>query len=173
MKINTGLTGLENLIAQILADNVGQSLTASQFTAGAPGVIDIGGRNTSIELTAVPGEGYAGAVTFNYIRLDLNSGVATPVTSVEVLAADDMATALGKVATAMGLVAADIDASAYTAPVDENTDGTITLTPQAGSLLYVGAPVVITLTAAAIADPEMGGTFATTDLNGFEAETVA
>ena len=173
MKINASKSALANLIDQILADNVGKSLTEAQFTAGVPAVVaGTGGRNTEVTLTAVVGQGYTGSVTFAYTRLDLDSGTASPVTSVEVLLADDQAASLAKVIAAKGLVAAEVEGSAYTAPVDDTTPGTITITPKADSVLYVGGPVVIELTVPA-ADPDMGETFATTDLNGFEPETVA
>lgn len=172
MKINVGLSALDNLIAQILEDNVGQTLTASQFTPGAVSVFVEGGndRNSEITLTAVPGEGYTGSKVFHFTRLALDTGTAVPVTSVEVVALDDQAASLAKVITAMGLVAAEVDASDYTAPVDEDTDGMITLTPKAGSLLYVGAPVIILLTLPVVVEPDMGTTFGTSELNGFEPE---
>lgn len=175
MKINVSISALENLIAQILADNAGQTLTAAQFTAGAPTVYDIpeDDRNTEITLTAVEGQGYTGSVAFHYTRLDLNSGVAVPVTSVQVASGDDMAASLAKAAAAMGLIAEEIDGSDFTAPVDDQTPGSLTLTPKATSLVYVGAPVTIALTVPAETDPAMGDTFTTTDLNGFEPETVA
>lgn len=171
MKINTGVSALQNLIALILADNEGTALTEAQFTAGAPAVIaGEEGRNTSVTLTAVEGEGYAGSVTFNYTRLDLNSGVAVPVTSVQIAEGDDLAAATAAVVAAMGLVADEVTASDFEAPVGE-TAGSIVITAVAGSLLYTGEPVIIELTVPAPATPDMSETFAVTDLNGFVAET--
>jgi hypothetical protein len=170
MKIDVAKTAQENLIALIVAANPGKELAANQFTAAAPVVIpDDAGRNTTITLSAVVGQGYgAGDATFKYTRLSLAGVNVTPVTSVRVVDGDDEAATLTKVLAATGILASEVDASDYNAPTDDSVPGMITLTPKAGSTLYVGEEVVIELTWAAEAEPTLGETFTVTDLDGFE-----
>lgn len=171
MQINVAKTAQENLIDLIIDANPGKSLAANQFTAAAPVVIpDDAGRNTTVTLSAVVGQGYgAGDVTFKYTRLPLTSGQATPVTTVTVVEGDDEAASLAKVISALGILASEVDASDYAAPADASTPGMITLTPKATSALYVGDAVVIELDIAGEVEPTLAETFTVTDLNGFEA----
>jgi len=170
MKINVAKTAQENLIDLIIDANPGKSLTAAQFTAANPVVIpDDAGRNTTIVLSAVVGQGYgAGDVTFKYTRLGLAGVNVTPVTSVRVAEGDDQAASLAKVLAAVGILGSEVDASDYAAPTDDTVPGMITLTPKANSALYVGEEVVIELTWAPEVEPTLADTFTTTDLDGFE-----
>lgn len=167
MKIDVSKSPLENVVGLVVEVNPGKTLTAAQVTAGAPSVIDTGlGRgNTDLLLTAVVGQGKAGSFTFSYTRLALDKGVAVAPTSVQVVDGDDQAASFAKVITALGLKASDVTSSAYTAPVDTETDGTITVSAVADSLLYVGADLVITLT---FADPQLDEEFTVKTANGFE-----
>ncbi|MNQ09547.1 hypothetical protein D3C85_223640 [compost metagenome] len=173
MKVNIAISPLENILAAINAANTASStnITSAQVTAAAP-VVAAGtaGRNTTVELTGVDGQGIEGSRVFAYTRQSLATGAvaSTAPASVTVLQADDQAASVTKVATALGLVASEFDASAYTAPEDQSTPGTVTITAKATSLLYVGVRVV----PLNFADADVA--FATvapiTDLDAFEAE---
>lgn len=173
MKVNITLSPLANVLAAINAANVGTStnISAAQVTAAAPVVAaGTGGRNTTVLLTGVDGQGIEGSRTFAYTRQSLDAGAvptAAPA-SVTVAGGDNQAASVAKVATALGLLASEFDASAYTAPADEVTPGTVTLTAKVTSLLYVGVRVV----PLNFADTDVA--FATvapvTDLDAFDAE---
>lgn len=173
MKVNITLSPLANVLAAINAANTATStnITEAQVTAAAPVVAaGTGGRNTSVALTGVNGEGIEGSRTFSYTRQSLDAGAvaSTAPASVLVAQADNQAASVTKVATALGLLASEFDASAYTAPADQLTPGTVTLTAKATSLLYVGARVV----PLNFADSDVA--FATVapvqDADGFDAE---
>jgi hypothetical protein len=170
MKINLAKTPLENLVLQVVEDNSGLVLTAAQVTAGLPTTFGGDPQNTQVTLTAVEGQGYTGTKLVKYVRLDMNSGVAVPVTTLEVLAADNQAAVEAKVITALGLLASDVVFSAYTAAVDDATPGTITVAPAANSLLYVGAAKTIAITVPAVADPDLEDEIVIDELSGFDPE---
>jgi len=173
MKVNIALSPLGNVLAAINAANTATStnITTSQVTAAAPvTAAGTGGRNTTVLLTGIDGQGIEGTRTFAYTRQSLASGAvaSTAPASVEVDEADNQAASVTKVAAALGLLASEFDASAYTAPVDQSTPGTVTITAKASSLLYVGARTV----PLNFADADVA--FATvapvTDADGFDAE---
>lgn len=168
MQIDISKSGLENLVAQVVADNSGLSLTAAQVTAGAPSTFSggAGDQNTQVTLTAVEGQGYQGSKLVKYTRLGLDSGVAVPVTTLQVLAADNQAAVEAKVAAALGLRASELTFSAYTAAADE-APGSITISAVAGSLLYVGADKVLEITVPDV-DPDLGDEITNDELNGFD-----
>lgn len=173
MKVNIALTPLANVLAAINAANTATStnITEAQVTAAAPTTVaGTGGRNTSVELTGIDGQGIEGSRTFSYTRQSLATGAvaSTAPASVTVAEGDDQAASVAKVATALGLLASEFDASAYTAPEDQSTPGTVTITAKATSLLYTGVRVV----PLNFADADVA--FATvapvTDADGFDAE---
>lgn len=147
MKINVSISAIANLIAQINADNAGLNLTEAQVTIGAPSARtpDANTNNTTLDLAAVAGQGYSGTKTITYMRLGMDSGVVTPVTGLTVTAANTQAEVLTMAATDMGLVEAELEVTAFTAPVDSSTPGSITIQPKATSLLYVGAAKTLDL----------------------------
>jgi len=173
MKVNITLTPLANVLAAINAANTATStnITESQVTAAAPTTAaGTGGRNTSVVLTGIDGQGIEGSRTFSYTRQSLASGAVASTAPASVLVAegDNQAASVTKVATALGLLASEFDASAYTAPVDQTTPGTVTITAKTSSLLYVGSRVV----PLNFADEDVA--FATvapvTDADGFDPE---
>lgn len=168
MQIDVSKSGLENLVAQVVADNSGLSLTAAQVTAGVPATFSggAGDQNTQVTLTAVEGQGYQGSKLVKYTRLGMDSGVAVPVTTLQVLAADNQAAVQTKVATALGLRESDLTFSAYTAAAD-GVPGSITISPAANSLLYVGADKVLEITVPDV-DPDLGDEITNDELNGFD-----
>lgn len=170
MKINLTKTPLENLVLQIVEDNAGLVLTAAQVTAGVPA--DFGGspQNTQVTLTAVEGQGYTGTKLIKYSRLSMNSGVAVPVTSVEVLDTDNQAAVETKVAAAMGLLKSELTFASYTAPVDVSTPGGINVNPNIASLLYQGNGVAIALTLPVPVDPDLEDEIVIDELSGFDPE---
>lgn len=164
MLIDVSKSPLENLVAQVVADNSGLSLTAAQVTAGNPSVFAGDPQNTQVTLTAVNGQGWTGSKLFKYTRLSLDSGVAVPVTSVVVEEADNQAAVETKVATALGLRKDQITFSAYSAAT-EGAAGSLTLAIVANSLLYVGANKTVELT---IAPEDLAG-ITNDELTGFTA----
>jgi hypothetical protein len=170
MKINLTKTPLENLVLQVVEDNVGLVLAATQVTAGLPSVFAGDPQNTQVTLTAVEGQGFTGSKLVKYVRLGMDSGKAVPVTTLQVLAADNQAAVQTKVAVALGLLESDLAFSAYTAAVDDATPGTITVAPAANSLLYVGASKVVEITVPAVADPDLEAEIVIDELSGFDPE---
>lgn len=166
MKINVTKTGLENLVLQVVADNDGLALASTQVTAAAPAVIDEGALNTSVLLTAVEGQGFAGTKTVKYTRLGMDSGVAVPVSTLEVQPAAEQAAIEAGVVVALGLVAADVVFSAYTAAA-EGAPGSITVGPAPDSLLYVGEVKAVTLTLPVVATPTLEDEIVVDELSGF------
>jgi hypothetical protein len=173
MKLNIALSAVANVLGAINAANtaVSLALTEAQVTFAAPAVTaGTAGRNTSITLTGVNGQGVEGSRTFSYTRQSLAAGAvaSTAPASVTTAPGDTEAASLTKVATALGLLAGEFTSSAFTAPADMTTPGTITLTANAASLVYTGARTV------ALNFPDSDVDFATlaptTDLDGFDAE---
>lgn len=164
--IDVAKSALQNICDLVNEVNSGLGISATSVTAGTPSVItepDVDGRNTSVVLTAVSGQGYSGSKSINYARLGMDSGVVTPVTSVTVLEADNQAEVQTKVATALGLIGSELAFTAYTA-AQVGTDGTITVGPATNSLLYVGATKDVALTISSI---DLSSSITTTDTNGF------
>lgn len=173
MKVNIAISPLANVLAAINAANTASStnILESQVTAAAPTVTaGTAGRNTSVELTGIDGQGIQGSRTFSYTRQALDGG-AVPTTApafVLVAVSDTRAQSRAKVATALGLLASEIGDVAYTAPADQLTPGSITISANDPGYLYIGTRVV------ALHFPDADVDFATiapiTDLDSFEAE---
>lgn len=173
MRIDLTLNPQENILALVQDANPGLTITLAQVTVGAPApAADGAARNSTVTLTAVANAGFAGDIAITYNRLALTDNVAVVPDSVQILGDDSEAVAGGKVAAALGLVAGEYTTTAFTAPVNEDTPGTITLTPADGSLLYVGDAVVMTLTIAD-ADVPLATAVANTEMNGFDPATTA
>lgn len=173
MKVNITLSPLANVLAAINAANVASStnITEAQVTAGAPVTASgTAGRNTTVLLTGVDGQGIEGTRTFSYTRQALDGGAVatTAPTFVIVLQADTREQSLTKVVTALGLKESEIESLAYTAPIDQATPGTISLAAVNPSYLYIGTREV----ELRFADADVA--FATvapeTDADGFDAE---
>lgn len=170
-KINLALSAVANVLALLNADNPGAvaPFTAANITLGVPAerVADADPSNTSLGLTSVADQGYTGTDTVTYTRLSVLQGNLAPVTAVPVVLADDQAAVEAKVIAALKVLASEVTFSAYTAPVDEATPGTITVTPVAGSLLYVGAAAVLDITVQD-ADAVLADNITQKQLSGFE-----
>lgn len=173
MKVNIALSPIANVLAAINAANVASStnITEAQVTFGAPTVsAGTGGRNTSVTLTGVDGQGIEGSRTFAYTRQSLDAGAVASgaPASVVVLQSDTRAQSLAKVVAALGLVAEEIEDVSYTAPADQATPGTIQIAAVNPGYLYIGIRDV----ALHFVDADVP--FATvapiTDLDSFEAE---
>lgn len=173
MKVNIALSPLANVLAAINAANTASStnITEAQVTAGAPTVAaGTAGRNTSVLLTGVDGQGIEGTRTFSYTRQALDGGAVatTAPTFVTVLEADTRDQSRVKVCTALGLMASEIEDLAYTAPVDAATPGTISISAKNPGYLYIGTREV----ELRFADTDVA--FATvapeTDADGFDPE---
>jgi hypothetical protein len=168
MQIDISKSPLENLVLQVVEDNAGLVLAATQVTAGAPSAFAGDPQNTQVTLTAIDGQGFTGSKLVKYVRLGMDSGVAVPVTTLQVLAADNQAAVEAKVAVALGLVEDELVFSAYTAAVDDATPGTITVAAVATSLLYAGAAKTIEITVAAVPDPSLEDEVVIDELTGFD-----
>ena len=168
MQIDISKSPLENLVLQVVEDNAGLVLAATQVTASAPAVFGGDPQNTEVTLTAIEGQGFTGSKLVKYVRLGMDSGKAVPVTTLQVLAADNQAAVEAKVAVALGLVEAELEFSAYTAAVDDATPGTITVAAVATSLLYAGASKTIAITVPAVADPALEDEVVIDELSGFD-----
>jgi hypothetical protein len=79
VKIDNTKDAVDNVLALINGANAGQTLTSAQVTLGTPAVkTDTSdGRNTTIEATAVSGQGYSGSQTYSYTRLTMTQAIGT------------------------------------------------------------------------------------------------
>lgn len=173
MRINYELSPAENVLALLTEANPGLSINSNQVTLGMPAASDAGedDRNTAVTLTAVDGEGFSGSHSYYYKRLELatDAGAAAPDTSVDTTAATTEQQAIDIVLAELGLSAADVEASAYTAPVDDATPGSITLTAMSNSYYYIGSRVVVLTSTVENTDP-LADAAPNQQLNGFDAE---
>lgn len=147
MKIDITKTALENIVLQVIEDNPGLVLSATQVSASDLAVHG-GPQNTQVTLTAIPGQGFSGTDVVYYDRMGINDGIGPDVTSVEVLVTDNQAAVEAKVAAAMGLRLEELAFSDYTPAVDVNTPGQLGVSPKPTSMLYQGGGVYITITVA-------------------------
>lgn len=166
-QINKELSALENIVALVKEVNPSLTLTSSQVTLGTPSSAVGENYNTEITLSAVANAGYKGSKVFKYTRLSLNQGVASVPASVLVTADDTEDTAAAKVAGAYGLIEGEFTVSDYVAPQNEDTNGSVVITPKPESVFYAGEAVTVTLTIAD-ADQDMDSAFTNDTLNGFE-----
>lgn len=142
--IDSTKSAAENLIALVVAANPALTITPDQviFQAQAAQAPDGDGHNTNISIQAVVGEGYKNAKTITYTRLGLNTSVAAPNFTTPV---DDGVTAeqiIAAIALANNLIVAELNPAltgAITRPVGGALTSTVTLTSNAGSLVYVDA----------------------------------
>ncbi len=175
MKINFDKSPLENLVSLILAANPEATLTNDQFTAHVPEVIvdQVDGRNTSIKLVAVLGNGYSGNVTFTYHRLGLTEQVATPPAQLTVTEGCSQGAILNHFANVLGLIPEELTVVECVEPtidsVDgrDSTDGHITIAANETSLLYQGD---LTIALKAFIEPDMEDEFTNTELTGFDPD---
>lgn len=172
MKINASLSALANIVALVNDANPSLNLTVGQVTIGSasaytPGSGDL---NSQIALTGVDGQGWDGSVTIHYKRPVLQAGGAWPsATGLDILdvpASSLEADALAQAVAQLGLVATEVTSSAYTAPVEGASDGSLTITANAGSPLYTGSAVLVLK--AANSDQPLSNGVTTTDMNGFD-----
>lgn len=173
MKVNLLLSPVANLLAVLNAANPGKSFNETNVSFGVPAdlVGGNGGRNTSIEITALQDAGFSGTATVNYTRqaLIVGGAIATAkAVKVLVMGTDTEAEILTKVATSLGLMESEITIGGVTIPVNENNDGEATITAVAGSLLYTGN-YLVTLEVADV-DVPLTTAITTFDLDGFDAE---
>jgi len=176
-KINASLSALDNLLALVNAANTGQTITDTQVTAGVPSVkSDTGdGRNTTVQLSAVAGQGYTGNVSVNYTRRGLNDSVLSPVDSYTATTGDTADAILTAIATQLGLVKAELQLEDPANPgvalsgAQSGNQATLDVVAKAGSLLYVdGSLQAITMTWQAPSVP-LSTAVSVTDLGGFDA----
>lgn len=173
MKVNIALSPIANVLAAINAANVATStnITEAQVTVGAPTAAGgTGGRNTTVLLTGINGQGIEGTRTFSYTRQALDAGAvaSTAPASVVVLQADTREQTLAKVVAALGLVAEEIEDLSWTAPVDQATPGTMTIAAVNPGYLYLGTRgVALHFVDADVPFAEVAPI---TDLDSFEAE---
>ncbi|MND14881.1 hypothetical protein D3C81_498290 [compost metagenome] len=144
MKINLTISPLANLLALVNQHN-GTLLSEERVTA-SPAQDPTGetSDNTEVTLTGIPGHGYIGSLTYTYDRATLASQEIPTPASVDVSTGEDVAVILTRVCAALRIIEEAVDFSDLNIPVDA-TDGTVTVTPQEGNLLYIGAPITIAL----------------------------
>jgi hypothetical protein len=176
-KIDASKSALDNLLVLVNTANTGQTITNAQVTAAAATVkTDTGdGRNTSVVLSAVGGQGYSGSQTVNYTRRALNDSVTSPNFAATQTIGDTASAIIAALATTNGLVASELhleDPGAPGTPVTgaiNNSPATLNLVSANGSLLYIdGSSQAITFTWNAPSVP-LTTAIATVDLAGFDA----
>ena len=174
MFINSSLTGLQNLVALINADNGVSSMTETNVTFGLPTEItpDGAGRNTEIVVTPVNNMDFIGGPqTFTYRRLGLDTQVVSPNLTYAVVDSTTVASLKAVVCAALNLMPSEVDFVETVVardPLDQGGTGFVTqmhLAAKPESIVYVGT-LVIDCTWEST-DPVMNNTFPTTALSGF------
>jgi hypothetical protein len=172
-KIDSSKSAILNLLGLVNAAN-GTSIAPAQVTAGQPAAqaADGQGRNTSVTLTAVGGQGFTGSQTYTYTRRGLNDSVLSPVDSYTAAHGIDATALLNALCTQLGLVNTDVhleDPAAPGTPLAGSITGdqaTLDLVANAHSLLYVdGSTQAITMTWT----HDLAQATPTTALSGFDA----
>jgi hypothetical protein len=148
MQINSSLTALGNLLAQITADNaqwsaVTEAIAAVQsISAVTP---DADGRNTVVVVGAT---GYSDTESFTYTRRGLGDSVNPAPTAISLQGTETAADVAKLVASALGLVQSEVSFNASfinadgtitqpAAAADGTVTGSIAIVSASGSLLYV------------------------------------
>lgn len=171
-KINTAISAQENVLALVNAANPGLNATLAQVSIGLP-VVAAGtaGRNTEVTVTAVVDQGFSSSVVVAYTRRALSVGQAIATAKavpVQILESDTDAQVLSKVATALGLIEAEVSLANIVRPTNENSPGSADVSADGDSLLYTGVySVELTVPDA---DVPLDEAVVVTDMNGFDAE---
>ena len=174
MVINTGMTGLQNLISLINSDNNVSSMTETNVSFSLPAIVapDVLGRNTEVTVSPVDNMDFTGApVTFMYRRLGLDQQVVSPNLTYAVVDSTTVASLKSTVCTALNLIPSEVDFVETVVardPLDQGGTGFITqmnLAAKTESLVYVGT-LAINCTWNP-SDPEMSTVFGTQLLSGF------
>jgi hypothetical protein len=178
MKIDVTKTVQANFLALVIDANATASgLSLSQFTLGTVAVLTGNAtKNSQVVLTAIKNMGYSGAITLNFNRLSVSSGVKTLPTAISINPADTQAIRITKVATALGLIQSEVTITGAgggdlgTPANEDDTTVSVTVTPNASSSLYVGSALTIQLTTPDT-DIPLSSIITVVDMNGFEAVT--
>lgn len=147
MQINTALTALGNLLAQIQADNPQWSaVTENILSVKSVSAVtaDAEGRNTVVVVGA---DGYADTESFTFTRLGLGDNVNPAPTSIALQGTETAADIAALVAKTLGLVQSEVSFGAGfinsdgtialpTAAADGSVTSSIAITSATGSLLY-------------------------------------
>lgn len=174
MIINTGMTGLQNLISLINSDNNVSSMTETNVSFGLPAIVapDGLGRNTEVTASPVNNMDFTGTpVTFMYRRLGLDQQVVSPNLTYAVVDSTTVASLKSTVCTALNLIPSEVDFVENVVardPLDQGGTGFITqmhLAAKEESLVYIGT-LEINCTWNS-SDPEMNAVFGTQILSGF------
>lgn len=139
-KIDPSKTAVENLLAMVDSLNPTGPTLPSQITVGVPQVAadpNNTSNNTSVEITAVAGQGFKNNQTVFYERITLDAEVATPATAVDVPNSATPTDILASVATHYGFVLSEISWFANPeAPGDTFPVNSVETIQCSGSLLY-------------------------------------
>lgn len=142
MQINSSLTALGNLLAQVTADNAGWSVITEAIAAvqSVSAVTpDADGRNTVVVIGA---DGYSDQESFTYTRRGLGDSVNPAPTAISLQGTESAADVAALVATALGLVKSEVSFNAAFI----NADGTITLPAAAADGSVTGSVQVVSAT---------------------------
>ncbi len=142
MQINSSLTALGNLLAQITADNAGWSVITEAIAAvqSVSAVTpDADGRNTVVVIGA---DGYSDQESFTFTRRGLGDSVNPAPTAISLQGTESAADVAALVATALGLVKSEVSFNAAFI----NADGTITLPAAAADGSVTGSVQVVSAT---------------------------
>ena len=145
MKINFSISPLANVLALVNEKN-GTDLDETMVTASVVSTaVGHPGENSEITLTSIAGHGFTGSQTFDYERATIASQNSTPPAKVTVLSTDTDAQVQEKVCAALLVMQSEFLFSSQVAPT-EGVDGSITLSSDPSSLLYLDNDVTVVLT---------------------------
>lgn len=151
-KIDPTKSAEENLYTLISSNNSGLEVNSSKVTLGTPTPLStpIGSRDTELPLTAVNNKGFSGTAKVRYNRLQLDQNVASASKSFNLLNSSETFDSLkARICTAWSLIPSEVvfnNGQLWTLPTDQGSSKTLSIQPKAGSLVYNGDLINLTIT---------------------------
>lgn len=151
-KIDPNKSAEENLYTLISSNNSGLEVNSSKVTLGTPTPLStpIGSRDTELPLTAVNNKGFSGTSKVRYNRLQLDQNIANAPKSFNLLNANETFESLkARICTAWSIIPSEVvfnNGEFWTLPTDQGSSKTLSIQPKAGSLVYNGDLINLTIT---------------------------
>ena len=149
-RIDPSKTPEANLYDLISKSNNGLSIGPNNATLGTPSVLatPVGNRDTEIPVVALQDKGFSGTTKIRYNRLALNESVKSAPTNFLLAVTDTFETLKAKIIAAYGLIASEVvfnGGSDWALPTGSGATATLSMAPKAGSLMYNGNAINLTI----------------------------
>lgn len=149
-RIDPSKTPEANLYDLISKSNNGLSIGPANATLGTPAILatPVGNRDTEIPVIAVQDKGFSGTTKIRYNRLALGESVKTAPTAFQLAVTDTFETLKAKIIAAYGLIASEVvfnGGNSWALPSGSGATATLSMAPKAGSLMYNGNAINLTI----------------------------